>query len=151
MTKLVTFWVDGAEYALPEVHVEQVLGAARLTRVPYPVTSFDGLLNWRGRIVPVLNLRKWLGTLASYPAESACVILVRGSDDVVGLRVDRLGGEAHVDGGPDDTARTQPVDLGDRRATLLSFAALFDLSGGAGDNHTAGSASGVQPVGRVER
>jgi purine-binding chemotaxis protein CheW len=150
MTKMVTFWVDGAEYALPEVHVEQVLGAPRLTRVPHPATHFDGLLNWRGRIVPVLNLRKWLGLPAGFPADSACVILVRGGDDVVGIRVDVLGGEANAMAMPDDSETAQPLDLGDRRATLLPFAALFDLSGGAGDNHTAGSASGVQPAGRVE-
>lgn len=146
MTKMVTFWVDGAEYALPEVHVEQVLGAARLTRVPRPSTLYDGLLNWRGRIVPVLNLRQWLGHGTAYPADSACVVLVRGADDVVGLRVDRLGDTLDVAGAPEESLDIQPLNLGDRRATLLPFSALFDLSAVAGDNYGAG----YQPGDRVE-
>lgn len=146
MTKMVTFWVDGAEYALPEVHVEQVLGAARLTRVPHPSTVYDGLLNWRGRIVPVLNLRKWLGRPGAFPADSACVVLVRGVDDVVGLRVDALGEQTESLEALEESLEVQPVTLGDRGASLLPFAALFDLSGFAGDNHAAG----VQPPDRVE-
>lgn len=150
MTKMVTFWVDGAEYALPEAHVEQVLGAARLTRVPRPSTLYDGLLNWRGRIVPVLNLRRWLGHGGAYAADSAHVVLVRGTDDVVGLRVDAPGEEVEVAGAPEESLDLQPLELGDRAAILLPFSALFDLSAVAGDNHPAGSATGVQGAHRVE-
>jgi purine-binding chemotaxis protein CheW len=72
--------VDDREYALPLGCVVEVVRMAALARVPDAPGSVLGLLDLRGRVVPVIDLRRRLGQPAVEPGLSTpiCVVEVGG-------------------------------------------------------------------------
>jgi purine-binding chemotaxis protein CheW len=110
--------LGGHEYALPLGCVVEVVRMAALAPVPDAAAHVLGLLDLRGRVVPVLDLRRRLGLPPAEPGLSTpiCVVEAGGgfglvADAVTDVRpllgaVERLGasgdgpvaGVAHVDG-----------------------------------------------------
>ncbi len=92
----VIFRLGGEGYALEVMRVQEVLDVGTLTKVPGGPKSLRGILNLRGHVVPVYDLR----IPFDLPLEPACVqhtpsvLMVEpsvGSDDhVTGLLVDRV-------------------------------------------------------------
>lgn len=93
-----TFWLDGHLYGLEVEHVQEVLRAQSLTRVPQAPPAVAGLLNLRGQVVTAIELRERLG-LGPRPAEQrAILIVVRLQGEVVSLLVDTIGDVVDVAG-----------------------------------------------------
>lgn len=93
-----TFWLDGHLYGLEVEHVQEVLRAQVLTRVPQAPLAVAGLLNLRGQVVTAIELRQRLG-LAPRPAEdTAILVVVRLRGEVVSLLVDTIGDVVDVCG-----------------------------------------------------
>jgi purine-binding chemotaxis protein CheW len=119
-TSVILLRLEGHEYALPLGCVVEVVRMAALAPVPDAPPHVLGLLDLRGRVVPVLDLRRRLGLAAAEPGLSTpiCVVEAGGrgfglvADAVTDVRplagpVERLGdaaddrpvaGAAHVDG-----------------------------------------------------
>ena len=122
---VVTFRVGGTEFALAADRVRDVLPQARPTRVPGAHAWYDGILPWRGQIVPVLNLARRLGLMAD-GADAVLVLELDG--EWVGVRVDALLEENPVPltalepGGPDGSAEGL---VNDRRVVLLDLPRLI--------------------------
>ncbi len=85
----VAFRLAGAGYALPVSHVERVVRVGEITRVPRAPASVQGVTNLRGRVIPVVDLRRRLGLPAGPPPDAAARILVLGAQGRrIGLLVD---------------------------------------------------------------
>ena len=56
--QLLTFWVDDQEYALNIHHVVQVVRMVAITRSPRAPKIVEGMINMRGKVIPVISLRK---------------------------------------------------------------------------------------------
>jgi len=92
-----TVVVDGERYGLPVAEVLEVHPAGALTRLPLAAPAVRGLMNLRGRIVTVLDLRRCLG-LPEREGPVAPVNLVLGTaDNPLGLLVDQAGDVIEVD------------------------------------------------------
>ncbi len=87
----VVFRVGAAEYALAASQVVQMESFVGATPVPGVPSWVIGLMQVRGRVVPVLDLRARFGVAAVSDADDgdARVIIASSGDRVVGLRVDR--------------------------------------------------------------
>jgi purine-binding chemotaxis protein CheW len=89
-----SFFLGGQEYATDILRVQEIKGWDTVTRVPYSPTYILGVINLRGAIVPVVDLRVRLA-LESAPFDSATVVIVvrvagaRG-ERIVGLVVDAV-------------------------------------------------------------
>ncbi len=84
----VLFQVDGADYVLPAsdvVHMESFGGA---TRVPGTAPWVAGLVQIRGRVVPVVDLRARFGLPPIERGLDARVVVVQRGERLVGLLVD---------------------------------------------------------------
>ena len=89
--------VDGVLYGLEVGHVEEVLPDTALTRLPLAAPAVRGIMNLRGRIVTVLDLRRCFG-LAERPAGRPPVKLVlRTADNPLGLLADEVGDVIEVE------------------------------------------------------
>jgi purine-binding chemotaxis protein CheW len=91
----VIFEVGGEKYALEVMRVQEVIDVGNLTQVPGAQPALLGVLNLRGHVVPVYDLRIPFGLpLESTPGRSPCVLIVesRSSSEtrVEGLLVDRV-------------------------------------------------------------
>lgn len=90
-----TFHIDKAFYGVPIEDVQEVLFSQPLSEVPLAPPAVAGLLNLRGRIVTVIDLKRLLhGASAD---EEAMNMVVRFDNDEVSLLIDRIGDVMRVD------------------------------------------------------
>ncbi len=84
----VVFKVDGAEYALPAADVLQMEAYAGATFVPGAPPHVAGIIQVRGRVVPIVDLRIRFGLPAVAPTFDTRVVVVQLGERTVGLLVD---------------------------------------------------------------
>jgi len=87
---LVTFALDREEYGIPVARVREVIRVAEITRVPQAPAHVRGVINLRGRILPVVELRSRLGLEPAAPTPRSRIVVVEVSDRVLGLLVDAV-------------------------------------------------------------
>jgi purine-binding chemotaxis protein CheW len=90
-----TFVCDAQEYGVEILRVQEIKGWDNVTRVPHSPNYILGVMNLRGTIVPVVDLRCRFGLPARPFDTSTVVIVVRvtrgtGSEGTVGLVVDAV-------------------------------------------------------------
>lgn len=84
------FLVAGDCFAVPSVNVAEVLRDSRITRVPHAPAAVLGLLHLRGRIVPVIDMRRRLGFPEAVSIAARTHVVVRLDDDWYSLLVDEM-------------------------------------------------------------
>lgn len=87
----VTMTVAGQAFGIPVLHVRDVLGPQRITRVPLAPAEIEGSLNLRGRIVTAVNMRQRLQLPKSDFPEKAMAVVVEYEDEPYSLLVDEVG------------------------------------------------------------
>lgn len=88
--------LGGGRFALAMDAVAEVGRAPHVTRVPGTPAWVEGVANWRGRILGVLDLRSLLGLPEGDAAHGRLVVLARGGS-AVGLLAERVDGVLDVD------------------------------------------------------
>lgn len=81
-----------SRFAIDLADVAEVGRVPVISRIPGVPVWLAGLTNWRGRILPVLDLRPLLGAEQSTPAGGARLIVVTSDGVNVGLLVDAVDG-----------------------------------------------------------
>lgn len=87
----VTATVGGQLFGLPIGRVQDVFVPERMTPVPLAAAEIAGLINLRGRIVTMVDLRLRLGLPAEGRPPSAMAIGVEWRNESYGLLIDRIG------------------------------------------------------------
>ncbi len=93
--EVVTFRVDEDRFGFPIEEVREVIRPTETTKVPKAPPFVEGIVNLRGRVVPILNLRKRLGLPQARGGEKG-VILIDIEERIVGLLVDRVEGISRI-------------------------------------------------------
>lgn len=92
--QLLTFIVDGAEYAVDILRVQEIRSWSTPMPIPNTPSFIKGVINLRGEVVAIADLRERLGmpTLAYGPTTVIVVLLVSagGRDKVMGVIVDAM-------------------------------------------------------------
>ena len=86
----VEFELAGELFALPVAQVREILRVRDVTPVPHPPFPVIGVINLRGRVVPLLDLRARLGMRATPPDDRSRVVLVESQKRRIGLLVDAV-------------------------------------------------------------
>jgi purine-binding chemotaxis protein CheW len=103
----VTFVVDKQRFGVPVLRVQDILSPEHIALVPLAPASICGLINLRGRIVTVIDVRTRLG-LPAYDGERAMGVTVEHRGDLFTLLVDRVGDVAEL---PRDRLEEKPSTL----------------------------------------
>ena len=90
LQQVVVFDLSGETYALDILHVHEIIRIQPVTPVPGAPEYIEGLINLRGRVVPVVDLRKRFGLRAREIGDRSRIIVVQVSDDIVGVVVDAV-------------------------------------------------------------
>lgn len=88
--QLVTFRLGNEEYSLDILKVQEIIRQMELTRVPKAPEFVDGVINLRGRVIPVLDLRKRFGLPVNENTTDTRIIVVDVLDKTVGFKVDAV-------------------------------------------------------------
>ena len=90
-TEYVTAMIGGQLFGLPIVRVQDVFIPERLTRVPLAPPEIAGVLNLRGRIVTLIDLRRRFGLGQRDGGEAVMAIGVESRAESYGLLIDSVG------------------------------------------------------------
>ncbi len=92
--KYLTFLLDNEEYGIEVVKVREIIGYLPITPVPQMPEYIKGVINLRGQVIPVVDIRTRLGMVAAEPTDETCIVVVeiRKNDKSVstGLIVDKV-------------------------------------------------------------
>jgi chemotaxis-related protein WspB len=80
-----TFRIGDESYAIDTAQITEVLPLLRITRVPQAPAGVAGLVTYRGRSVPVVDLRELMLGEPARPHISTRLILVRHGEHLLGL------------------------------------------------------------------
>ena len=88
--KFLTFYLAGEEYGLEILKVHEIIGMMPITPVPRTPSYVKGVINLRGKIIPVVDLRLKLDMQAKDQTEETCIIVVQTAGVQMGVMVDRV-------------------------------------------------------------
>jgi purine-binding chemotaxis protein CheW len=74
MTRYLTFALAEEKFAMPLLNVKEVIAVPEITPIPQTPPYFLGIMNLRGQIITVMDLRVKLGLKAARTSETAVVI-----------------------------------------------------------------------------
>lgn len=89
-TQYIVFGLAKEEYAIEIENVQEIIKMAPVTRVPHTPFSVKGVVNLRGNIVPVIDLREKMGLPAAAFDERTRIIVVARNEISVGFIVDQV-------------------------------------------------------------
>ncbi len=95
--KLLTFYLDKLEYGIQILEAREVVGLLNIDPVPRTPEFLKGVINLRGKIVPVIDLRLKFGMPAIEYTNETCIIVVDLAGILTGIIVDKLAGVITID------------------------------------------------------
>ncbi len=98
--KYLTFVLQQEHYSIPVLRVREIMRLCPITPVPRMPAFIQGVINLRGKIVPVIDLRERFGLPKAVDTERACVVVVlveslQGEPQLTGMVVDAVEEVAH--------------------------------------------------------
>ena len=90
LLQVVVFHLESKALALDILKVEEVLRMVEITPMPNMPRFALGVINLRGKIVPIINIREKLNLLERTPTVKTCIVLVRSCSQLLGFLVDDL-------------------------------------------------------------
>lgn len=88
--KLIIFKLGREEYGMDILRVQEIKRMMSITRVPSTPSFIKGVINLRGSVLPVIDLRTRLGLLEEELQDSARIIVVLVNEATVGFIVDEV-------------------------------------------------------------
>jgi len=120
----VTAMIGGQLFGLPILRVQDVFAPERLTKVPLAPAEIAGVLNLRGRIVTLIDMRRRLGLGRREDNNPAMAVGVESRGESYGLLIDSVGEVLKLD----DIAREpNPTNLDPRLASVST--GIYRLEG----------------------
>ncbi|MDX5151144.1 MAG: chemotaxis protein CheW [Acidiferrobacterales bacterium] len=104
-TQYLTFRLDSQEYGLPIIEVQEIKGWTSMTPVPNSPSHMLGVLNLRGTIIPVIDLRTRFGLPPKEHDGFTVIMVVSMGKRLAGLVVDSV---SDVISAPEEAVRDNP-------------------------------------------
>lgn len=94
--QLVVFRLAAEEYGLPITKVEEINRLVPITKLPQTPDFMEGIINLRGRIIPVIDLRKRFSLPAAGRGDEARIVMVEIRGQTAGIIVDAVTEVLHL-------------------------------------------------------
>ena len=88
--KYLIFTIDKEEYGIEIKYILEIISIQKITRVPELVDYIKGIINLRGKIIPVMDVRLRFKKMPMEYDDRTCIIVVDVDGLTVGLIVDRV-------------------------------------------------------------
>lgn len=88
--KYLTFHLAGEEYGLEILRVREIIGLMEITAIPRTPSHIKGVINLRGKVIPVIDLRLKFEMPQAERTEQTCIIVVDVGDVEMGIIVDKV-------------------------------------------------------------
>lgn len=121
--KVVVFQLAEKEYVIPVSHVQGIEKFTHITRVPKTPSYVKGVINLRGVVTPIIDLKNRLGLGESELNESSRIIIITFEDINVGVIVDSANDVLDI---PSDSIEPQPEVVGGLEQDFIAGVAKLD-------------------------
>ncbi|MBN9122955.1 MAG: purine-binding chemotaxis protein CheW [Planctomycetes bacterium] len=139
-SQYLTFTLAGEAYGLEILRVQGIKGFSRVTPIPHAPPHVKGVLNLRGTVVPVVDMRLRFALPGAEYTKFSVIIVVTVGARVVGLLVDAVsdvlsvgggdvGAAPDFGGGTDISFLTGIAKVGSRLVSLLDVDKLVPANG----------------------
>ncbi len=88
--KYLTFVLCGEEYGIEILKVREIIGIMDITPVPQTPNYMKGVINLRGKVIPVVDLRLKFGFQETDHTKETCIIVVEVKNKLTGILVDTV-------------------------------------------------------------
>jgi purine-binding chemotaxis protein CheW len=88
--KYLTFFLNGEEYGLGILKVQEIIGKQPITPVPRTPKDVRGVINLRGRIIPIMDLKMKFDMGETAITDESCIIVTQTGGVMMGVLVDKV-------------------------------------------------------------
>jgi len=150
--RYISFSLGSEEYAIPLLDVREVIAVPETTPVPFTPAHFLGIMNLRGQVISVIDLRTKFGIKPAASPENAVIICDIGST-CLGVLVDSINSVVSPDDGElsgkpeiESSKSTEYIQLVYRKGDRLVL--IIDLKKALSGEDRKAISSGAAPPGR---
>ncbi|MFC4598525.1 chemotaxis protein CheW [Cohnella hongkongensis] len=86
----IEFSTGDENYAVPISDVHEIIRMQEITEIPSGPYHVQGVTHLRGRVIPVISLRRWLGMPEAEPTKATRIVVVNRRSEYIGMIVDRV-------------------------------------------------------------
>jgi len=121
--KVVVFQLADKEYVIPVSQVQGIEKLIHITRVPKTPSYVKGVINLRGVVTPIIDLKSRFGLGESSLDDSSRIIIITQDDLEVGIIVDSANDVLDI---PTDVIEPQPEVVGGLESDFIAGVAKID-------------------------
>ncbi len=96
--KYLTFFLCDEEYGIAILKVKEIIGIMNITPVPQSPGYVKGVINLRGKVIPIVDLRLKFGMPEKEHTQETCVIVVEVENIMTGIIVDTVSEVLYIIG-----------------------------------------------------
>ncbi len=137
--QVVVFDLAGESYGIEIGHVQEIIRLPAITSVPRAPACVEGVVNLRGRVIPVINLRARFGLPDGERGRASRIVVLETGGQTVGALVDSVSEVLRIPHktieppgatlqGPETAHLRGIAKVEDRLVILLDLDKVFDLS-----------------------
>lgn len=90
VSQIVSFRLSNEEYGIDIMHVQEIILIGQMTEMPQVPDDISGLINLRGHVIPIINLRRRFRLEQKPPSEHSRIIVLNVLKKTVGITVDSV-------------------------------------------------------------
>ena len=95
--KYLLFISDGLDFGVKASYVNEIITSYHITNVPLVPHYIKGIINLRGQVIPIIDIRSKMGKMEIEETASTCIIVLDISSVMVGIFVDTVSHVTDID------------------------------------------------------
>jgi len=124
LLQLVSFKINEEEFGIEILKVQEIIKMLQITKVPNAPNFVDGVINLRGRVIPIIDLRIKLGLTRKDHTKNTRIVVVELKNKTVGFIVDEVNEVLRI---PKEITEAPPEMIGNiNREYITSIGKLED-------------------------
>lgn len=137
LIQLVSFKLDNEEFGIEVLKVREIIRMVTITHMPNTPSYMEGVINLRGKVIPIVSMRKKFNLMESENNSHTRIIVMDVSGELMGFIVDAVSEVIRVSaseiqpppnvvsGGIDQECITGVINQSERLLVLLNLEKLF--------------------------
>jgi len=109
--KFLTFFLRGEEYGLEILKVQEIIGIMPVTPVPRTPEFICGVINLRGKVIPIVDLRLKFAMESIAHTDETCIIVVQAQGLQIGIVVDKVSEVLNIAAGDVEAAPSFGIEV----------------------------------------
>lgn len=122
--RYLTFYIENTCYGIELLYISEIISVQPITQIPGLPAYFKGIINLRGKVAPIIDVRLKFGQEERVYDDKTCIIMVTISDMQVGLIVDQVADVVSM-----ENAQRNPPPESSTRTGDRYLASIANVSG----------------------